>query len=540
MKALMSLVVAVAMTTTGPVWANPGAAPGAASASPVHMLRHMAALYGIVVLRSFVNLTYEDVRIESGTGDLVVSGLRIYAGLGRGPRQRCVVTVDGLRLAGANGLDRLGFAITLHGVTVPHGCLPPPVAAKLSDFGYDQVTVDRASIDLDYHVPDSSAEMAVSASVAGVAAIDFWAEFDRVWFNVPIPVLGDFEDVAAGFLPLARLGAAELVIANRGLLEALKPVLQKMLGGDLSRAPRMLRSMLGAMLSRGGRHDLTAQEKAFIDDLAAQVARFLKQGDRIVVTADPEGGGVWLNQWVMRSPSALIAALDPVVSAAPAAYRRVIPPDVLAAALAGGDTLNAKTRLRVGEALITGVGAPRVVAKGRALLAPLADNWNAEAALLVARAAYEMGEPASAYAMTLVAMAGGLSEAIGLANKLEAELPLTTVLTAQAQAARSWPRADDAAAKTTALVAAGDIPGMVRRARSLVTGRGRPRNYAAAYYWASLAAAAGGRGAAALRDRLNARFSGQPGWAETVAAQQANALETWTGGLAKTIAASTE
>lgn len=209
MKALMSLVVAVAMTTAVPVWANPGAAPGATAASPIQMLRHMVALYGIVVLRSFVNLTYGDVQIESGTGDVVVSGLRIYPGLGRGPKQRCVVTVDGLRLAGANGVNRLGFAITLHGVSVPPGCLPPPGAARLSAFGYDQVTVGRASIDLDYHVPDSSAEMAVSASLAGVAAIDFWAKSDRIWVNVPVPDLGDLEDMAAGLLPVARQQARE-------------------------------------------------------------------------------------------------------------------------------------------------------------------------------------------------------------------------------------------------------------------------------------------------------------------------------------------
>ena len=98
-----------------------------------------------------------------------------------------------------------------------------------------------------------------------------------------------------------------------------------------------------------------------------------------------------LTEEMMTSPGALIAALDPVVSATPRAFREMIAPADLSAALAGGDALPPETRLRVGEALVTGIGAPRAVEVGRALLAPLAEVWNAPAALLTARAAQAAG-----------------------------------------------------------------------------------------------------------------------------------------------------
>ena len=161
-------------------------------------------------------------------------------------------------------------------------------------------------------------------------------------------------------------------------------------------------------------------------------------------------------------------------------------------------------------------------------------------ALQTARADRETGDLQSAYSMTLRAMAGGEAAAIGLADEQEAELPLVAALNAQADIADAWPGADQAEAQADELLAAGDVAGIARRAQAAATGRDRPRNYARAYYWASLAAAAGNRGGAALRDRLDARFEGQTGWAETVAAEQANALETWTSGLASTIAAGAE
>jgi hypothetical protein len=215
----------------------------------------------------------------------------------------------------------------------------------------------------------------------------------------------------------------------------------------------------------------------------------------------------------------------------------MVAPDELAAALTGGDALDPAARLRVGEALVTGVGAPRAIGPGLTLLMPLAEQWNAPAALATARAAQSNEDAQTAYVMALRAMAGGETGAIGLADEVEPKLPLIVVLGAQAEAAGAWPGAAAAQAEAQQLIAAGDVAGMRRRAYASATGRDRPRNYGDAYYWASLAAAAGDRGAASLRQRLDARFAGQEGWRDVSDGSATAALETWTGGLGQTIAA---
>lgn len=545
MKALTAPVAALAIATATALPASaqespPTAAPEPAIASVLGTLQRVAVQYGILMLRSFVELTYDDIAIESGTGDVILSGLRVYPVLGEDPERACVVTIDGLRMADATSLETLGSAIALRGVTIPPACLPPPAAATLTAFGYDGVTVDHAAIDIDYHVPSSAAGLVVTGSVAGAADVTLSADFDYLWFRLPLGTPDDPEAAAASAVPVARLAGAELVVENRGLWQALEPMVAQQLGGDLSRAPQLVQGALTATLSEGGTRSLTPRETAFVRNLAAEVGRFVQDGDRIVLTAEPESGSVALTEALIEAPGALVAALNPLVSAVPAAYRRMIAPADLSAALAGGDGLDAATRLRVGEALITGVGAPRAVASGRQLLAPLADGWNAEAALLMARADRHAGDAKAAYTMALRAVAGGESAAISLADALEAELPLAGVLNLQSDASDQWPGAAEAAEADDELIATADISGMTVRARAAAVGRDRPRDYASAYYWASLAAAAGDRGAATLRDRLDARFEGQPGWAETAAAAQADVLETWVGGLAAGLVAGME
>ncbi|MCH8951112.1 MAG: hypothetical protein IID49_03155 [Proteobacteria bacterium] len=74
-------------------------------------------------------------------------------------------------------------------------------------------------------------------------------------------------------------------------------------------------------------------------------------------------------------------------------------------------------------------------------------------------------------------------------------------------------------------------------------GRDGPRSYAEAYYWASLAAAAGDRSSAGLRERLDQRFAGAGGaareaWKGVSQGAAAHAIETWTsGGLGARVAA---
>ncbi len=539
--AALAITAVAASAVVAPAVVTPAvAAPVVATqdttiASVVQMIQRMALQYGVMLARSFVDLTYDNIAVEPGTGDIILTGLRIYPDLAWDAEGACEITVDRLAIADANGFDTLGSAMSMDGVTVPPACLQPDAADTLAGFGYEGLTIDSAAIDVDYDIPSSSANLVVSAAVADAADISLTAHFDYVWFRVPATDGSDPEAAAADTVPVARLGSAELVVENRGLWQALEPMLTQQMG-DLSAIPQMVQMMVGGALSQGGERTPTPQETAFVDQLTSEIARFIEKKDRLVLTVAPEDGSVLLTQELLSSPDALIAALDPVVSSVPAAYRDMIAPADLAAALGGGGTLDDETRLRVGEALITGVGAPRSVETGRTLLAPLADAWDGRAALLSAEADRQAGDDQAAYAMTLRAMAGGETGAVGLADKLEAGLPLVVVLSAQAEAASGWPDADQAGADADMLVGDADIAGMRRRAQAAATGHDRPRDYAEAYYWASLAAAAGDRGAAALRDRLDTRFAGQDGWREAAATEAGKALETWTGGLAETLA----
>ena len=145
--------------------------------------------------------------------------------------------------------------------------------------------------------------------------------------------------------------------------------------------------------------------------------------------------------------------------------------------------------------------------------------------------------------MALRAAAGGESGGMTAADRLEEELGADFVLGAQIEAAQSWPGAHARQAADQALIEAADIGAMRERAHAAALGRDGPRSYRDAYYWASLAAAAGDRSSAGLRERLDLRFAGAEGaardaWKGVSQAAAANAIQTWTdGGLGARVAA---
>jgi hypothetical protein len=536
-----SLLAAAALATA----TAPGLAQETGFSETVRLMQRVATQYTILLTRMFVDLTYESIAIEPGTNDLIVTGLRLYPELAWDQDGRCEIVVERAVIADTNSVETLRTAVELGGVALPPACFQPEVAATLAGLGYDGLTADAATLDIAYDLPSSAADLAVQVSVVDAAEIALTAHFDYLFLRFPIAADTGATDTepmepegaAAEPVPVARLGWAELVVENDGLWQALEPMMTTQMG-DLNALPQMVQMGVGELFTEGGTRTPTPEETAFVDNLASEVARFIADRDRIVVTAAPEGGSVLLTGEMMASPGALIVALDPVVSAASRAHREMIAPADLAAALAGGDALDAKARLRIGRALVTGIGAPRAAEAGRALLLPLAEEWNAAAALLTARAAESAGDPQTAYAMALRAMAGGEAGSIALADALEPELPLIAIVAAQDEAVGAWPGAADAQAEAERLIAEGDVTGMRRRAYATATGTGRPRHYGHAYYWASLAAAAGDRGAASLRQRLDDRFAGQEGWQAIAENSATAALETWTAGLGETIAAS--
>lgn len=517
---------AAATLLFGTVLGTPAAAQNnQPPADIMQLLQRTAGQYMVMITRSFIDLTYEGIQIEPKTSNLVLSGLTLRPELEWDQDAACEINIDRAFLGGIQGFDLLQSVIEFTGVELHPACLPPDVSGMLAAFGYEALTADTMVIDIAYELPTAAADVTIQAAIRDAGDLTLSAAFDYLWFRFPID--GSDEPI-----PVAILGSAELAFENGGVWERVEPMVLGQIG-DPAAIPPMLEAMIGQTLSEGGTRTPTAQEAAFAQNVASEVERFLREKNRLVVSVSPDGG-LFLDENAFGSPAETIAALQPKVSATPLAFESMIEAPMLANALGG--SVADEDRLSVGKALVSGLGAPLAPVEGRALLTPLANAWNGEAAAALA-ASYEAADPAMAYAMALRAMAARAAGAAGIADRIEASMPLADVLAAQAQATGTWPGAADHKAASDAILQSGDVSGMRRMATAALTGNGVPRDYRSAYYWASLSAAAGDRGGAGLRKRLDYRFAGEAAWQTAAEAVASEVLQTWTnGGVAATIA----
>jgi TPR repeat protein len=209
----------------------------------------------------------------------------------------------------------------------------------------------------------------------------------------------------------------------------------------------------------------------------------------------------------------------------------------MAAALADGASPDDDARMRIGSALLTGVGAPRSIEDGAKLMVPLARTWNGKAAAMLADAFESVGRDEEAYEMALIALASGELSALGTADALEARMPLDKVLAMQDSSGDNWPGGAQFEETFKAAITAGDVSQIRKLANATSVGRGLPRSYKAAYMLATLASAGGDRGAANLRDRMDRRFGGETHWQTAASEAAAVALTVWTeGGMGAAIA----
>ena len=525
MKFTKSLVLAAALGTTS---------LPALSAGHEHqgqellgLIQRISAHYQILLARTFVDLTYDSVAVSPDGMSVTINGAKIYPELPWDQDGNCMVEIDRLASHGVLSFDTLVSRMDISGVNMPAACFDPDMGGMMQSFGYDGLVADNMSVDIAYNLPASSAEISVQASVVDAADVSISATLDYFWFRIPLDGYSDEPE------PIAYLGEAEVSIVNNGLWDRLEPMVAAQMG-DLNAVPQMIQMMGGQALG-GPNGQPSPEAQAFLENLSAEVGRFVQEKNRLVITVAPERS-VKLGPDAFGSPGDAIALLKPEVSGVPLAYRRMVSPDELAAALGGGGGLDDDARLRVGEALITGIGAPRSLADGTALLAPLANGWNGTAAMLVAQAQSAGGDSVGGYAMAMRALASGEAGAVTLADELEGDLSVGDMLTAQEAQMDAWPGAADATNALKGMLGAGDVGGLRRMANQAAIGKGMPRDYVTAYFLASLAAAGGDKGAANLRDRLDDRFGDDSAWQAAASAAAGEALRTWTGGLGATIA----
>ncbi len=525
MKLKRTAMLAAALATAGTISAPTQARADSETEAFVTLFYKVYMHYSVLLARSFVDLTYDQISVEPGTLDLVVTGLKVYPVLDYDQEGKCIISADRIVGHDAYSFKRINAGYDLTGVTVPAACFEPEIAGAMQQFGYEEIKIDSLSYEIGYSMPDSSADMSIRASIADALDIDVNANFSYLWFNIPIDGYGDP-------MPVAQLASAEVSIENKGLYDRLEPMVGAQMGGDPAAIPQLIQMSLGQMLGAG--REMSDVEKAFIDNMATEVGRFLNEKNRLVVTAAPEGG-VWLDESACDSPQNIISALRPSFSGVPSAYRKVIPPSMMQAALSGG--ASPEDALRIGEALVTGVGAPRSIEDAAKLLEPLARNWNGSAAAMLAEGYASVGENEKAYEMALLALAAGEMSALSTADSMEAELSLDAVLATQEAVGNAWPEGDNFRQAFEAAVAAGDVGAIRKIANDVSVGRAAPRSYKVAYMLATLAAAGGDRGAASLRDRMDIRFADDDGWRAAAADASSTALQIWNdGGLGAAIA----
>jgi hypothetical protein len=269
---------------------------------------------------------------------------------------------------------------------------------------------------------------------------------------------------------------------------------------------------------------VTPAQQALLDSITAQVPRFLRDGGQVTLALSTPVGSRDERLDVERlysDPRLAFDLLNPVLRALPPAREAMLPVALLVAAIEAPESLSDADRVLVGRALLSGHGAPLNIALARDLLVPVALAGDGGVAADLAGAFAEM-DPAEAYGFALRAAGQGMPGALATLDRIEAVLDLATILSAQRDVAGEdlpdAPYASVSAMRATAL------------ARAL--GTAVSRDYGQAWYWASLAAAAGDRTAAALRDEIAARMAshdtqGPAVWAAATAELTARMTEEW-------------
>ena len=441
----------------------------------------------------------------------------------------CAARADAVEIFSPAHIDISKGRIEIVGLDLPLACLPPDPQGMSLAAGYERLQAPSLAIDFDYRSGSSALNLAVSGVVHDAVALESAMEFAYFWFQTPGGVLGDTYSDGDGdgdfgggpdAEPVADLAFAEIAISDIGLLERAGPMLGAMIGG-FETVPPMVEGMILQQLGADG--------QVFAGEMRGAVEAFLAGEEKLVLTVAPQAP-IRLSPELFEDPAILFAALQPNASGRVAAENALVDRALLDAALNDGE-LTDEDRLTLGAALATGVGAPLAPAAARGILAPLADAGHAEAALISSQS-YGAEEVEEAYALALIAAAGGADGALARLDRLEARMPFDLIASAQQIVSEAAP--GDIEAQLDAAFENGDLTALRQIATRLDRGVGVPRNYADAYFLATLAAAGGDRGAAALRDRIDARLSrrgaGSTGWADARSAASTDALREWVDG----------
>ena len=527
-------------STLPPATPQPSLAEGAESA--LDWLRLVTTQVGLVALRFFADVRYEDVVLVPGTGAVLVTDLEVTIPVPYSPPRSCTVTVGAYEAQqSALGLlvSVLGTStVRLEDVTVPLACLPLPAQSMIQMAQLREIVVDELRLSTEYDLTTAGAELGLRASIRDVADLDLRAELDYAFVLLQFPDPSDDEDPFSGDeeadpepVPSIEFGPVDLTIIDRGLVERSTPFLN-MAGVPAEQLPGIaadgLRAALGAL--------------PLADDVEREVERFLTEGGRLSIALRP--GELWLNQIEDMDPAAIVAAFNPSVGSATR-------PDVLSLELieaASGSLVRPEQAIPVARAFLTGEGMPRNPARAFEIIEAAASTFGtdyaAEAREIAARALLAGdGDVQTAYRMAIEAGAEG-RDVSSLLRAAEARLAPDAIARTQELTLTQWEATDastELADRVVAAIRSGDTAILLDLARRYERGIGVPRNVASSFGFALLAEVAGEVGATPLVERIEATASAsdaaRDAWADVLEDARNEATTIWLeSGLARMIA----
>ncbi|MGR3483881.1 MAG: hypothetical protein ACU0BF_00910 [Paracoccaceae bacterium] len=480
------------------------------------------AQFAVMGLRTQMDVTYGDLSADLAGGRATLSDVTLWPLLDWDTGDAaCRVDIARLSLS-SQPIDRLdvyGMRLSASGIEVTEGCLPPDGPAQIAAMaGLSEIRIPALSLSAQYDIASSALVMSARGEVSDLARVDADVDFAYAWVGAPA--------MGGDPIPVLFLNGASLSVENLGAWEAFSPVLPAQ-SRDPATAASFAKSALTGLLQEvnassraamgsGAPARLSEGQRSFVESAALAFAIFVARPDRLVVETSGGVGEYLDTAMIGEDPRELFETFRPRAATAPAASADALPAALLRQALEDPDALSRAARLAAGEALLTGIGAPRDREAAIALLDPLARGGDARAALSMAQAIAE-DRPRLAYAFALRAAAGGAFGAGSTLDRIERSLEMPAILAEQADAFRPPPGAP-----------VPDAAGALSRSIALayLAGDDRPRNYVAAAVWARLGAAAGDAASIELLADLD-ELSDHPAWAEAERAAAMQAMETW-------------
>lgn len=457
--------------------------------------------FGILIARSFAEITYEGRHYDPVTESFVVEDLRIR-------RDQFNASVERLR-ADENVTQLQGLVVDTKNLS-----LPPPLRAGLDRLGLQTVEGD---VTVDYRTDNARAAYAVAVQMdfPKLGSIEAEGMLDGFHVLVPLGEPGEAAIDSLETLPetgvpsqppkiLGTLRASSVTYRDAGLLDAVIDVSAQSQGVT----PDEMRAGFGAMVAMGlapsvdglpGGEDPALHAKA--QEWSKAIQSFLDNKDSIRITLDPSKPVPLERFQAGMISKATVAELNPsVVSPAPARVETV--------SLDGsGDPLAAA------RAQLSGQGAIQDEAAGVRGLLTLANNGNLDAVRALGshsgnRPLPALGESERVSLLQFLLVARALGADVSDATLASADKDLTANArqAAEREAGRYFRERTDqgkALAPLTPETVSTFSPSRLRAlAFDAYEGRSAPRDMTEAYAVALIASAAGDKPAARLRDDL--------------------------------------